>query len=90
MISVLHKKLAYRSAHRGTKEADLFFMSFFDIYSQNASDAWLSDYAWLMDQSDAVLFDWIGSKKNIDLPLKTGLLSDLKAWWKQGDVVVKK
>jgi antitoxin CptB len=56
------KRLAYRSWHRGTKEADLMVGGFFDRYSADWNDDEITWYESLMDEEDVDIMAWaIGS-----------------------------
>lgn len=52
------KRLAYRSWHRGTKEADLMVGGFFDRYSAAWSDGELAWFEALIDEEDVDIMAW--------------------------------
>jgi len=53
------KRLLYQSAHRGTKESDLLLGAFAAAHLGGFSAAQLDRYEALLQEHDAVLFDWM-------------------------------
>jgi antitoxin CptB len=58
-LDTRRKRLLFRSWHRGTKETDLLLGSFAEQHLQALSADELDRYEALLEESDALLFDWI-------------------------------
>jgi antitoxin CptB len=58
-LDIRRKRLLFRSWHRGTKETDLLLGSFAERHLPGLSEAQLDRYEALLEENDAVLFDWI-------------------------------
>ncbi len=58
-LDIRRKRLLFRSWHRGTKETDLLLGSFAERHLADMSEAQLERYEALLEEDDAVLFDWI-------------------------------
>ena len=56
---IRRKRLLFRSWHRGTKETDLLLGSFAEAHLGALSEAQLDRYEALLEENDALLFDWI-------------------------------
>ncbi len=56
---IRRKRLLFRSWHRGTKETDLLLGSFAEAHLGALSEAQLDRYEALLEEHDALLFDWI-------------------------------
>lgn len=56
------KRLKYRSWHRGTKETDLILGNFSEEKLNGLSDEQLTIYEQLLDEDDAVIWDWLTEK----------------------------
>lgn len=56
---IRRKRLLFRSWHRGTKEADLLLGSFAERHLAGMSEAQLDTYEALLEENDALLYDWI-------------------------------
>jgi antitoxin CptB len=59
---IRRKRLLFRAWHRGTREADLILGSFAARYLAGFDEDGLSDFAALLEVSDAELFDWISRR----------------------------
>lgn len=55
---VFIKKLIYQSNNRGCKETDMILGNFSKMHLAQMSDEELKDYAHLLDQTDADIWDW--------------------------------
>jgi len=58
-LDIRRKRLLFRSWHRGTKETDLLLGSFAEDHLAGMSEAQLACYEALLEENDALLFDWI-------------------------------
>jgi antitoxin CptB len=58
-LEIRRKRLLFQSRHRGTKESDLLLGAFATAHLAAFSPAQLDRYEALLDEGDAVLFDWI-------------------------------
>jgi len=56
---IRHKRLLFRSWHRGTRESDLILGRFADAYLTGFDEAQLDRYEALLDCPDADIFDWV-------------------------------
>lgn len=52
------KRLAYRSWHRGTKEADLMVGGYYDRYASTWNDDEIAWFERLMDEDDVDIMAW--------------------------------
>ncbi len=52
-------RLRFRSWHRGTREMDLLLGSFADAYIYVFSEAEVTQYEAILEQSDPDLYNWI-------------------------------
>ncbi|WPY01457.1 Succinate dehydrogenase assembly factor [Candidatus Trichorickettsia mobilis] len=61
-LSLIRKKLLYKSKHRGCKETDLILGKFAEefIFSMNSSE--LTEFAKILEQNDADIYDWCSGK----------------------------
>lgn len=59
MLSSLHKKLLFRSNHRGCKETDILLGNFAEKNIANMSDEELALYAELIETQDNDIYNWI-------------------------------
>lgn len=55
----LRKKLLYRSKHRGSKETDIIFSRFADLYLSDMNSAELLEYDIILNQTDSDIMSWI-------------------------------
>ena len=62
-LDIRRKRLLFRSWHRGTKETDLLLGSFAEEHLAEMSEAQLACYEALLQENDAVLFDWITGRR---------------------------
>lgn len=58
-LTVLRRKLKFRSWHRGTREMDLVMGRFADAHLDRMDGAALADYALLLECPDPDLYNWI-------------------------------
>jgi antitoxin CptB len=67
-MSILIKKLLYRSNHRGTKEMDLLIGGFAIENLKKLNPEELKEFELLLNFTDKELSSWlVDNKKNIDL-----------------------
>ena len=59
---IRHKRLLFRSWHRGTREADLILGRFADDYLAGFDEAQLDRYEALLDCADPDIFDWVSGR----------------------------
>lgn len=53
------KRIAFRSAHRGTKESDLILGPYALAMLEHMTDAELDEFEALLSESDSDIWDWI-------------------------------
>jgi antitoxin CptB len=58
-ISIIRKKLIFRSWHRGTREIDLLLGRFADAHVPDFSAEQATQYARFLDNSDPDIFNWV-------------------------------
>jgi antitoxin CptB len=58
-LEIRRKRLLFRSWHRGTKEVDLLLGSFAERHLDELGGDQLDRYEALLEESDALIFDWI-------------------------------
>ena len=59
------KKLRYRAAHRGFREADIIIGGFAEKHLHELSEAQLDEFERLIDQPDQDLYAWIIGREPI-------------------------
>ena len=58
-IPTLRKQIRYRCWNRGTRESDILLGSFADGHIDSLSDGDVLDFAALLSNSDADIYDWL-------------------------------
>jgi antitoxin CptB len=61
-VETRRKRLLFRSWHRGTKETDLLLGSFAERYLAGFSAEQLDRYEALLENDDALLYDWVAGR----------------------------
>lgn len=74
------KRILYRAAHRGTKEADVLVGGFFAARAASLTDGELDDADSVLDLLDMDLMDWIIKKMPVPSHLRSPLLDELVAY----------
>lgn len=61
-LSILRRKLLYRSWHRGTREMDMIMGSFAELYLSGYDAGALATYEDILNEQDPDLYDWISGR----------------------------
>ena len=61
-LDIEHKRLKFRSWHRGTREMDLLLGRFADGSLEDYDAAGLRAYAALLEQPDPDIYDWVSGR----------------------------
>ena len=78
-LTVRRKKLAYRAAHRGTKEMDLILGGYVAEHIWDMPERELDDLERIIDIPDADLDAWVSGKAPVPEAQKTELLMSILA-----------
>jgi antitoxin CptB len=73
------KRLRFRAARRGFKEADAIFGAFADLYLDELDDAELSRFEALLDAPDQHVYDWLRGYAPVPTLHDTPVFARLKA-----------
>jgi antitoxin CptB len=76
---IRRKKLRFRAARRGFKEADAIFGAFADLYLQGLDEHGLDGFEAILDVPDQEVYDWLRGNAPIPRAYDTPLFARLKA-----------
>ena len=62
---IRRKRLAFRSWHRGTREADLLLGRFADRYLATFTPSQLDRYEALLAENDPDIYDWLSGREPV-------------------------
>ncbi|MBL8629536.1 MAG: succinate dehydrogenase assembly factor 2 [Rhodospirillaceae bacterium] len=79
-VETRKKRILYRAAHRGTKEADVIVGTFFAERTAGFRADQLDDADRVLDLLDVDLMDWIIKKQPVPDALRSPLLDELVAY----------
>lgn len=79
-IETRKKRILYRAAHRGTKEADVIVGGFFASRTAALTPDQLDDADRILDLLDMDLMDWIIKKHPVPNEVRSPLLDELVAY----------
>ena len=65
-------KISYRSRYRSTKEMDLIFRQFWEIFKKDHAEEELGVFEELIEEDDIILYKWISG--SVDVPEKYRIL----------------
>ena len=77
-LPIRHKRLQFRSWHRGSREADLLLGRFADNNLQAMSEKDLIQFEVLLEQSDPDIWDWISGKQKVPDHFDHNIMQRLK------------
>jgi antitoxin CptB len=78
-LAVRRKRLLFRAAHRGTKEADLLIGSFAERHVAAMDAAELDEFETLLEREDAKLVAWITGQADPPAEVDGPLMQKLRA-----------
>ena len=78
-IYMMRRQLRFRSWHRGTKEADLLLGTFADQHLDGFSPAELDQYAVILENNDADLYDWVTGRAEPPATVDSPVMALLRA-----------
>lgn len=85
-ISIMRKKLIFRSWHRGTREIDLLLGNFADAHVPSFDADALAAYDRFLQNSDPDIYNWVSGAEPV-LPSEDGLVMQaLRAFYKSGNL----
>ncbi len=73
----LRKKLLYRSKNRGSKETDLIFGRFAELYLEDMDESELLDYNILLNQTDSDIVSWVMGRQKVPSGMPQNLMNKL-------------
>ena len=79
--SLLIKRLRFQSWHRGTRELDLILGQFADQFLKSMTAEQHSEYALLLEENDADLWDWISGALTLPRDKKGILLEQIRKFY---------
>jgi antitoxin CptB len=77
-LAIQHRRLRYRSWHRGTREADLILGRFADAHLANFTAEQLDRYGALLENSDPDIYDWLTGRAPVPAAVDTDVFRLLK------------
>jgi antitoxin CptB len=78
-IEIRRKRLRFRAARRGFKEADAIFGAFAEEYLQHLDEVGLASFERLLDAPDQDVYDWLRGHAPIPTLYDTPVFARLKA-----------
>ena len=78
-IEILRKRLRFRAARRGFKEADAIFGAFADSHLGELDEAELAGFEALLDAPDQDVYDWLRGYAPVPTLYDTPVFARLKA-----------
>jgi succinate dehydrogenase flavin-adding protein (antitoxin of CptAB toxin-antitoxin module) len=75
--NILIKKLLYKSKNRGCKETDLILGKFADRHLEAMTKEEQKDFAKILAQNDADIYDWVTKKSFPPLDLQSEVMDKL-------------
>ena len=76
---ILLKRLYFRSAHRGSKEADLVLEPFAKTRLAYMDEAGLNEFESFLEENDNDIWDWVSGKSNPEDGRYAHLIAELRA-----------
>lgn len=83
-LSPRHRRLLFRSWHRGTREADLLLGAFADAHIPAFSDAELDQYETMLECADVDLYNWATERETVPESDRTPVLEMFMAFVVKG------
>ena len=81
---IRRRRLAFRSWHRGTREADLLLGRFADRHLADFSDAQLDRYERLLQENDPDIYGWLTGRAPVPDEHDHDVIALLKAFTMSG------
>jgi antitoxin CptB len=78
-IDIWRKRLRFRAARRGFKEADAIFGAFADLHLGELDEAELANFEALLDAPDQDVYDWLRGYARVPTSHDTAVFARLKA-----------
>lgn len=78
-IEIWRKRLRFRAARRGSKEADAIFGAFADFHLDELGEAELASFEALLDAPDQDVYDWLRGYAPVPTLHDTRVFARLKA-----------
>ena len=82
-ISIMRKRLLFRSWHRGTREIDLLLGGFADAHMQTLPPEQLEQYDRFLNNSDPDIYNWITGAEPVPFAEETDVVRFLVGFYKR-------
>lgn len=82
-ISIMRKRLIFRSWHRGTREIDLLLGKFADEHMPRLDEAQLAQYDRFLNNSDPDIYNWLTGQEPVPPAEDTAVVRLLLAFYKR-------
>ncbi|MCI0601225.1 MAG: succinate dehydrogenase assembly factor 2 [Beijerinckiaceae bacterium] len=79
-LGARHKRILFRSWHRGMREVDLLLGRFADAKIASLCESELDDYERLLEAQDRDIFSWLTGEAKIPSSYNTPVLQKIRAF----------
>ncbi len=80
-ISIMRKRLTFRSWHRGTREMDLMLGRFAEACLPEMGEAELGLYDRFLDNNDPDIFNWVSGYEPVPVEERNAVVDKLLAFY---------